>query len=164
MVRSGAPAGSADLGGLPQGGTCEHSSVLGAALRRVLERMPEGGRALAVGHCPTNEAAVLGLTGATIEPISAGAGVLVVSGGDQVRVEPVSRLAPGSSVAVRDARPTERKGSVRAARPLCSQIPHPVPPRFPRTSDGSAGAVPRSLVTLAVYARRIRLIASSRSG
>jgi hypothetical protein len=38
---------------------CEDSAVLGAALRRVLDRLPEGGRALAVGHSPTNEAAVI---------------------------------------------------------------------------------------------------------
>src|SRR5438094_1419524 len=33
------------------------SQRLGAALQRVLERLPEGGRALAAGHSPTNEAA-----------------------------------------------------------------------------------------------------------
>jgi len=37
----------------------EDSVVLAAALRCVLERLPAGGRALAVGHSPTNEAAVL---------------------------------------------------------------------------------------------------------
>jgi hypothetical protein len=68
----------------------EDSAVLAAALRRVLERLPEAGRALAVGRSPTNEAAVLGLTGVTIEPMSKGSGVLVISDGDQVRVEPVS--------------------------------------------------------------------------
>ena len=36
------------------------SSLLGLALRRVLDALPEGGRALVVGHSPTNEAAVLG--------------------------------------------------------------------------------------------------------
>jgi broad specificity phosphatase PhoE len=33
------------------------------ALRSLLAMLPDGGRALAVGHSPTNEAAVLGLTG-----------------------------------------------------------------------------------------------------
>jgi broad specificity phosphatase PhoE len=65
----------------------EDSAVLGAALRRVVERLPEGGRALAVGHSPTNEAAVLGLTGSIIEPMAKGAGVLVVAEGDQARVQ-----------------------------------------------------------------------------
>jgi broad specificity phosphatase PhoE len=67
----------------------EDSAVLGAALRRVLESLADGGRALAVGHSPTNEAAVLGLTGAIIEPMSKGAGVLVVIDRDRARVEPL---------------------------------------------------------------------------
>jgi hypothetical protein len=54
-----------------------------------LDRLPEGGRALAVGHSPTNEAAVLGLTGSIVEPIAKGAGVLVVAEGDLTRVEPL---------------------------------------------------------------------------
>jgi hypothetical protein len=65
----------------------EDSAVLGAALRRVLERLPEGGRGLAVGHSPTNEAAVLGLTGSIIEPMAKGAGVLVVADGDEAHVQ-----------------------------------------------------------------------------
>jgi broad specificity phosphatase PhoE len=65
----------------------EDSAVLAAALGRVLERLSDGGRALAVGHSPTNEAAVLGLTGTIIEPMSKGAGVLVVADGDETRVE-----------------------------------------------------------------------------
>jgi hypothetical protein len=68
----------------------EDSAALGAALRRVLTRLPEGARALAVGHSPTNEAAVLGLTGSIIEPMAKGASVLVVAEGDQAHVEPLS--------------------------------------------------------------------------
>ena len=57
----------------------EHEErLLGAALRRVVESLPDGGRALVVGHSPTNEAAVAGLTGQTVEPLAKGAGVLVV--------------------------------------------------------------------------------------
>jgi broad specificity phosphatase PhoE len=67
----------------------DDSAVLGAALRRVFERLPDGGRALAVGHSPTNEAAVLGLTGSIVEPIAKGAGVLVIADGEQTRVEPI---------------------------------------------------------------------------
>jgi hypothetical protein len=66
------------------------SALLGAAVRRVLERLPEGGKALAVGHSPTNEAAVLGLTGEIVEPLGKGAGVLVVDEGDRTRVEPLA--------------------------------------------------------------------------
>jgi len=65
----------------------EDSARLAAALRRVLGAVPEGGRALVVGHSPTNEAAVLGLTGEIVEPISKGGGVLVVEEDGLVRVE-----------------------------------------------------------------------------
>jgi broad specificity phosphatase PhoE len=61
---------------------------LGDALRRVLAALPEGGRALAVGHSPTNEAAVLGLTGQVVAPLAKGAGVLIVADGERFRVEP----------------------------------------------------------------------------
>jgi len=65
----------------------EDSAELAAALRRVLGAVPEGGRALVVGHSPTNEAAVLGLTGEIVEPIPKGGGVLVVEEDGAVRVE-----------------------------------------------------------------------------
>jgi hypothetical protein len=85
-------AGSGDLDSLRKADpelVERDSAVLGAALRRVLERLSEGGRALAVGHSPTNEAAVLALTGEIIEPMAKGAGVLVVAEGDDARVEPL---------------------------------------------------------------------------
>jgi hypothetical protein len=37
----------------------QESRLLGGALRRVVDALPDGGRALVVGHSPTNEAAVL---------------------------------------------------------------------------------------------------------
>jgi hypothetical protein len=64
--------------------------LLGAALRRVADRLPDGGRALVVGHSPTNEAAVLGLTGTSIPPLGKGAGVLVSEAGGRFTVEPLS--------------------------------------------------------------------------
>jgi Histidine phosphatase superfamily (branch 1) len=67
----------------------EDSERLGAALRRVLDALPDGGRALAVGHSPTNEAAVLGLTGESVPPLAKGAGVRVVAGADEYKVEPL---------------------------------------------------------------------------
>jgi broad specificity phosphatase PhoE len=67
----------------------EDSERLGAALRRVLDQLPDGGRALVVGHSPTNEAAVLGLTGEIMAPLGKGEGVLVVAGDDGFSVEPV---------------------------------------------------------------------------
>jgi broad specificity phosphatase PhoE len=65
----------------------QDSAALGAALGRVLDALPEGGRALVVGHSPTSEAAVLGLTGETIDPIAKGAGVLVIADEQGFRVQ-----------------------------------------------------------------------------
>jgi len=53
------------------------SRRFGEALRDAFARLPDGGRALVVGHSPMNEAAVFGLTGEVIEPLSKGGGVLV---------------------------------------------------------------------------------------
>jgi broad specificity phosphatase PhoE len=68
----------------------EDSERLAGGLRRILDRLPDDGRALAVGHSPTNEAAVFGLAGELVAPISKGAGVLVVADGDRVWVEPLA--------------------------------------------------------------------------
>ena len=65
------------------------AAALGAALGRVLERIGDGDRALAVGHSPTNEAAVLGLTGQLVAPLAKGAGVLVTADEGGFRVEPL---------------------------------------------------------------------------
>jgi hypothetical protein len=64
----------------------EESRVLGGALRRVFDRLSDGGRALVVGHSPTNEAAVLGLTGTVVAPLGKGERVLVIEEGGQFRV------------------------------------------------------------------------------
>jgi phosphohistidine phosphatase SixA len=55
----------------------KESQLLGAALRHVVNGLPEGGRALVVGHSPTHEAAVLGLTGELVPPLGKGQGVLL---------------------------------------------------------------------------------------
>jgi broad specificity phosphatase PhoE len=83
-------AGTGELGALREADPAlveEDSAALGAALRRVLDRLADGGRALVVGHSPTNEAAVLGLTGDLIEPMAKGAGVVVIVDGEDTRVE-----------------------------------------------------------------------------
>ncbi len=67
----------------------EDSERLGAALRRVLDALPDGGRALVVGHSPTNEAAVLGLAGEIMAPLAKGAGVHLVARVDGYHVEPL---------------------------------------------------------------------------
>jgi phosphohistidine phosphatase SixA len=63
------------------------SWLLGRALGQVVDTLPEGGRALVVGHSPTNEAAVLGLTGQVVPPLAKGEGVLLVEDDGDYRVE-----------------------------------------------------------------------------
>ena len=65
----------------------------------MLDYLPEGGRALVVGHSPTNEAAILGLTGKIVAPLAKGDGALVIAGDDLYRSSRWRRL-----VAVRRVR------------------------------------------------------------
>jgi hypothetical protein len=65
--------------------------LLGGALRAVFDAVPEGGRALVVGHSPTNEAAVLGLAAEVIRPMGRGEGVLIVEDGGRFHVRAVER-------------------------------------------------------------------------
>jgi hypothetical protein len=67
----------------------QETQLLGAALRRVVEGLPNDGRALVVGHSPTNEAAVCGLTGKIISPLDKGDGVLVVEDTGRYEVQPL---------------------------------------------------------------------------
>jgi hypothetical protein len=62
---------------------------LGLALHKVLAGLPEYGRALVVGHSPTNEAAVLGLTGQAVPPLAKGDGVLVIEEDGTYRAVPL---------------------------------------------------------------------------
>ena len=85
-------AGSGTLAALREADpelVAEDSERLGTALGLVLDAVPDGGRALVVGHSPTNEAAVLGLTAKTVEPLAKGAGVLLVARDDRYQVEPL---------------------------------------------------------------------------
>lgn len=61
----------------------EDSEVLAAALQRVLDALEDGERALVVGHSPTSEAAVAGLTGTTTSPLATGEAVIVSVDGDE---------------------------------------------------------------------------------
>ena len=65
------------------------SLLLGSVLRQVVDGLPVGGRALVVGHSPTNEAAVLGLAGRVVPPLGKGQGVLLIEDGGAYRVEPM---------------------------------------------------------------------------
>jgi hypothetical protein len=76
-------AGSGDLSAfrsVDPGFVDEECGMLGEALGQVLGSLDEGGTALVVGHSPTNEAAVYGLTGHEVDPLGKGEGVLVVEG------------------------------------------------------------------------------------
>ena len=57
----------------------KEATVLATALRGLLDRLPEGGRALVMGHSPTQEAAVLGICGRIVQPLAKGAGVRLVA-------------------------------------------------------------------------------------
>jgi broad specificity phosphatase PhoE len=67
----------------------KESLLLGSALRQVMQRLPADGRALVVGHSPTNEAAVLGLAGQVISPLGKGHGVLLTEQDGSYRLEPL---------------------------------------------------------------------------
>jgi broad specificity phosphatase PhoE len=59
---------------------------LAAAARDLLDSVPEGGRALAVGHSPLIEAAAYGATGTVIEPLDECEGVVLEEDGGRVRL------------------------------------------------------------------------------
>ena len=65
----------------------EEAALLGAALKSVFESLGDGRSALVVGHSPTTEAAVLGLTSQAVPPIAKGAGVRVVEEDGRYRIE-----------------------------------------------------------------------------
>ena len=68
----------------------DEAKTMGEALRRVFDSLPDGGRALVVGHSPMHETAIYGLTGTVVEPISKGAGARVVQDADGYRIEPLT--------------------------------------------------------------------------
>lgn len=57
-------------------------AALAAGLRTVFSMLPDGGRAIAVGHSPTNEAAIHGLTGEIVDPMDKGRRVTLIEGDD----------------------------------------------------------------------------------
>jgi hypothetical protein len=68
----------------------QDSRLLGWSLRQIVDALPEGGRALVIGHSPTNEAAVLGLTGRVVPPLGKGEGILLIEDAGTYRVEPLA--------------------------------------------------------------------------
>ncbi len=78
--RAYARAGKGDLGSLREADpdlVLEDSVVLGDGMRRLFGQIEDGQWVLAVGHSPTAEAAVLGLTGEIIDPLGKGEGVVL---------------------------------------------------------------------------------------
>lgn len=57
------------------------SAALARGLRTIFSMLPDGGRAVTVGHSPTNEAAVYGLIGVIIEPLGKGESVVITDDG-----------------------------------------------------------------------------------
>ena len=138
--------------------------LLGSALRGVFEAMPDGGRALVVGHSPTNEAAVLGLAAEVIGPLGKGEGVLLSEDGGRIP-------RPVSDAREIDPRPTGQpvrttrqgltmRSAVSGSSSMCQMRPARrapggkpaggarLPTRFTEIgsirSPGSCGMVPRS--------------------
>lgn len=66
------------------------AAALAGALERVLAALHDGGAALVVGHSPTNEAAVLGLTGQLVDPMAKGHGVRIVADHGAFTVTPLA--------------------------------------------------------------------------
>ena len=58
-------------------------------LRREFEQLEDGERALVIGHSPTNEAAVGGLTGVIVRPMGKGEGVVTQYAAGYVPPAPV---------------------------------------------------------------------------
>ncbi|MDH4278050.1 MAG: hypothetical protein OEZ14_13100 [Acidimicrobiia bacterium] len=84
-------AGAGDLASLRSADpdlVATDSAALADGLRSLLAMLPDRGRALAVGHSPTNEAAVLGLTGTMIPPLGKGEYVVVVESPSGFSVTP----------------------------------------------------------------------------
>lgn len=70
----------------------KESARLADTIRGLLSEVPEGGRGLAVGHSPLLEAAVFGLSGEVIEPLSECEGVLLEEDAGEIRLVREYRL------------------------------------------------------------------------
>jgi phosphohistidine phosphatase SixA len=75
-------------GGAPDG--------MAAGVRALLERVPDGGRGLAISHTPLVERAALGLTGDAVQPLAECEGILVSFDDGSIAIEEL-RLDGGSA-------------------------------------------------------------------
>jgi hypothetical protein len=69
---------------------------MAAGVRALLERVPDGGRGLAISHTPLVERAALGLTGDVVEPLAECEGILVSVDDGSIAIEEL-RLDGGSA-------------------------------------------------------------------
>lgn len=84
-------AGTGELGALlaaAPGLVVAEAAILAEAVKRIFASLADGERALVIGHSPTNEAAVFGLTEVKIAPLDKGGGVVLVDTGAGYEVEP----------------------------------------------------------------------------
>jgi phosphohistidine phosphatase SixA len=77
------------LAGADPGDPSPHG--MATTIRDLLDGLPDGARALAVGHTPLIERAAEGLTGAPIDPLAECEGILVIDAGDGLAVEELRR-------------------------------------------------------------------------
>lgn len=85
-----ATAGAGDLESLAEADpdlVAADSTALAAGLRQVFTMLPAGGRALAVGHSPTNEAAIFGLTGVVVGPMRKGQSISISQAGETFLID-----------------------------------------------------------------------------
>lgn len=68
----------------------EEAKRLGGALMRILGSLQDGQSALVVGHSPTTEAAVYGVTGEDVAPLGKGEGVLLLDDGGRYELQRLS--------------------------------------------------------------------------
>jgi broad specificity phosphatase PhoE len=95
---AGKAAGSSRLDALMEQDpelVAEETKFLANAVAELFDRIPQGRRALAVGHNPLIEAAVYGLTGVIVDPLAECEGILLTQeSADSYRIEEL-RLALG---------------------------------------------------------------------
>jgi hypothetical protein len=77
-------AAALEIGARLRGG---YQLAVSTGAQRATHTLADDARALVVGHSPTNEAAVLGLTGEIVALLAKGAGVGVLARDDSFKVE-----------------------------------------------------------------------------
>jgi broad specificity phosphatase PhoE len=74
----------------------DEASRLGRAADELFDRIPEGGRGLAVGHSPLIEAAVYALTGTIVDPLAECEGVMLVKTETEYRMRELRSPDPAT--------------------------------------------------------------------